>query len=54
MKLITMAIIHLAGRGGRALSAMKSSIQPPFACAKGAIRFLDTAGVADHGHCLLE
>jgi len=42
-----MAIIHLAGLGGRASSAMKSSIRLLFACATGAIRSLDTVGVAN-------
>jgi len=42
-----MAIIHLVDLGGPASSAMKSSIQPPFACATGAIRSLDTAGAAN-------
>ncbi len=41
-----MAIIHLAGLGGRALSAMKSSIRLHFACANHAIRSRGTVGVA--------
>lgn len=47
MKLTTMAIINSVDHGGPASSAMKSSIQPPFACATGAIRSLDIAGVAE-------
>jgi hypothetical protein len=48
MKLITKAIINWAVRGGRASSAMKSSIRPRFACANRAIRSQDIAGVAQN------
>jgi len=48
MKLTTMAIINWVVRGGRASSAMKSSIRPRFACANRVIRSPDIAGVAQN------